>query len=599
MASESADAKEAGTCPPDDVVAGWLDGSLDARTRLSVDAHIDGCTSCRELIATLGQQELAPPSSIKPPSSRDDAAAAPIRVGDTIGRYVVVEWVGAGGMGAVYAAYDPKLGRKIALKLLTPRLGARTGGSERARLLREANAMAQVGHPNVVAVFDAGAHDDQVFVAMEFVDGQTLREWLEESERSAIEILTAFLEAARGLHAAHEAGFVHRDFKPDNVLVDGAGRVRVTDFGLAREVLAEDLEAMSQASLAVARRVAHDVATLADGEADTVPAHEAIPVSPTQLTVPGVILGTPAYMAPEQFAHGATPRSDQFSFAVSLYEALYGQRPFDFSRQDVSVATEPEFAEHPEYPEALVEILRRALAFRPRDRFGSMIELIDAIESRVLRLDDSEVGRRIRVRAGAILFCMFATIPVLQDVILGDPFSTWSGTVIWTLVDLGLLGASAAPFHRRLRIGNYNTRLVTSVALAVASRGSVSFAAWQLGLAPSVAHVFYLVSRQGYLAMIVLLLERRVWPSAIAFFFAFVIGSLFPASRYTLIALTDIFMMLNFVLVWQTSAPNRGPTPPIPLLTPSIGSRKLESESERSDNRGVVVPALGEQKPGR
>jgi serine/threonine protein kinase len=161
----------------------------------------------------------------------DGGGEATLPRGAVLGRYIVVEPIGRGGMGVVYRAYDPELDRRVALKLLR-RQGESTG-DEQARLVREGKAMARLAHPNVAAVHDVGVDDDQVFIAMELVEGQTLRAWL-ETPRSWRAIVAMFLQAGRGLSAAHAAGMVHRDFKPDNVIVGADGRARVVDFGLAR-----------------------------------------------------------------------------------------------------------------------------------------------------------------------------------------------------------------------------------------------------------------------------------------------------------------------------------------------------------------------------
>ncbi|HET6585525.1 MAG TPA: serine/threonine-protein kinase, partial [Nannocystaceae bacterium] len=234
------------------------------------------------------------------PSPRDDAPEPGARVG----RYVLLERIGMGGMGIVYAAFDPELDRRVALKLLRG-----SAGEARAdlRLLREARALAKLTHPNVVPVFDVGSAAGRPYVAMEFVEGQTLTRWLAARPRSQAEILRVFGEAGRGLAAAHAIGIVHRDFKPDNVLLGGSGDdgrvpaiVRVGDFGLARPVTATSSR------------------TSADAIALPSDADEPLDASP--LTRVGLVLGTPSYMAPEQHrGEDATPATDQYALCVSLY----------------------------------------------------------------------------------------------------------------------------------------------------------------------------------------------------------------------------------------------------------------------------------------
>ncbi|HZN93702.1 MAG TPA: serine/threonine-protein kinase, partial [Myxococcales bacterium] len=205
-----------------------------------------------------------------------------------IGRYQVIRLIGEGGMGRVFAARDPQLDREVALKLVASpgKDGTGEGGGSAQALLAEALAMARLSHPNVVAVHDAGLEGDQAFVAMELVEGVTLREWQSAQGRTWREVLRAYLEAGRGLAAAHRAGLTHGDFKPDNALVSADGRVRVTDFGLAR-------------------------ATAVEGGGDG-----------------AVSAGTPGYMAPEQIAGArADPRSDQYGFCAALHEGLFGALP--------------------------------------------------------------------------------------------------------------------------------------------------------------------------------------------------------------------------------------------------------------------------------
>ncbi|MCA9692785.1 MAG: protein kinase [Myxococcales bacterium] len=227
--------------------------------------------------------------------------AAPSR----LGRYEILETLGAGGMGTVFRARDPELGRDVAVKVI------RTGNTSEelhARLIREAQALAKLSHPNIVAVHDVGETDEQLFLAMDYIRGQTLQRWLAARPRTVREILDVFIAAGRGLAAAHAAGLVHRDFKPQNALVGDDGRPQLVDFGLAR-------------GDTTAQLTTHE---LAPDELEERPSALSL-----DLTREGHFLGTPAYMSPEQYLGEPTDaRSDQFSFCVTLYEALYGQRPF-------------------------------------------------------------------------------------------------------------------------------------------------------------------------------------------------------------------------------------------------------------------------------
>jgi eukaryotic-like serine/threonine-protein kinase len=280
--------------------------------------------------------------------------------GTAIGRYVVLDPIGAGAMGVVYAAYDRNLDRRIALKLV--RDPGR--GSTRRRFLREAKALAQLSHPHVVAAFDIGEFRDQLFLAMELVPGQNLRDWLAGTSRGRREVVEVYRRAGEGLAAAHAAGVVHRDFKPENCLIDERGRVRVADFGLALMAGA-----------------------VADEESD---AGEE-PAS-ARLTSTGAVVGTPAYMAPEQRS-GCMPvdaRADQFSFAVSLYEALCGERPFEpegaagvrasaspFAGERAAARMgEPGVDAARDLPARIRRVLSRALATDPDERYPSMDALL-------------------------------------------------------------------------------------------------------------------------------------------------------------------------------------------------------------------------------
>ncbi|MEZ4382802.1 MAG: serine/threonine-protein kinase [Nannocystaceae bacterium] len=302
-----------------------------------------------------------------------------------IGRFQILHELGAGGMGIVYAAYDSTLDRRVALKLLLR--GDALHVRARDRLRREAQAMARISHPNVVHIYDVGEHDDQIYVAMEYIDGVKLSDWLREAAPGWSAILDVFIETARGLQAAHEAEVVHRDFKPDNVVLrrreEGdkrRPRPKVLDFGLAAVAL-EDADAFAEP----------------DGVDVGVSA---------RLTQTGSLMGTPRYMSPEQFAGvPSEPRSDQFSFAVALYEALYDQHPFageSFSELRASVLN-GELREPPdgEIPPWIFEVLARALQRVPGHRWESMDALIAAILEHPERADpdlDRTVAMRQRVR---------------------------------------------------------------------------------------------------------------------------------------------------------------------------------------------------------
>ena len=353
-----------GECLEENAVVEFVQGELDADAAASVEAHLDACERCSALVAELARvyDDIAPPSDAPLTLTSEEPGEHPeVRLarGATVGRYIVVERIGAGAMGFVYAAYDPELDRRVALKLLRERA---LGESQRTRLLREAQAAARLTHPNVIVVHDVGEYEGAVFITMEYVEGGTLGEWVVADKPSQREIVATYSAAARGLAAAHKAGLVHRDFKPANVLV-GDGIVRVTDFGLARP---------STESL-------HTAPIAAQGSLMSSPAMF------ESLTRTGALVGTPAYMSPEQFeGRPADARSDQFSFCIALYEALVGTRPFaGKSLAELSSAVCEGRLHDPNALAALPRRLRRALArglsADPKDRFGSMDALLAAL----------------------------------------------------------------------------------------------------------------------------------------------------------------------------------------------------------------------------
>ncbi|MDC0673818.1 protein kinase domain-containing protein [Nannocystis radixulma] len=285
-----------------------------------------------------GDVEDTVPGEKLPPTPR--APREPVEVPQSIGRYRVLSQLGAGGMGVVYAAYDNDLDRKVAIKLVLP---DEDGHGHEAALLREAQALAKVEHPHVVRVYEVGNFRGQVYLVMEFLSGATLRAWLRAEPRLWRQRLAVMIQAGRGLQAAHDAGVVHHDFKPDNVVVDASGLARVVDFGLAQ-------------------------AGAGDTEDDN------------------SVLGTPRYMPPEQWrGASAGPRADQFSFAVTLYEVLYGRRPFAGAtaillREAIEVGDVPLPPSDSKIPRRFFRIIERALRPEPGERWPSMADMLAALE---------------------------------------------------------------------------------------------------------------------------------------------------------------------------------------------------------------------------
>jgi serine/threonine protein kinase len=285
--------------------------------------------------------------------------------GTKIGRYVSIEKLGSGGMGVVWAAYDPELDRRVAVKLLrNDGRSAKRREVARLRLQREAQAMAKLSHPNVVTVHDVGTHEGQIFVAMAHLGGGTLKQYFERSKPGWERVVELMCSAGDGLLAAHKAGLIHRDFKPENVLLDDEGHPLVVDFGLVRatEATSEDL-----------RDTAQDDERASSGALST------------SVTRAGAVMGTPAYMAPEQhMGREATEVSDQFSFCVTLYEGLFGRSPFPartligLAERVLAGKIEPPPADN-NVPAHIRQALLRGLSLDPADRFASMTDLLAAL----------------------------------------------------------------------------------------------------------------------------------------------------------------------------------------------------------------------------
>jgi serine/threonine protein kinase len=410
----------------------------------------------------------------------DEPGARTVLRASRIGRYQILRELGSGGMGIVYAAYDESLDRRVALKLLL-----RETSTTAARLRREAQAMARISHPNVVQIFEVGEHERQLLVAMEFIEGVSLARWLTDESLTWSEIVDVFIRAGRGLHAAHEAGVVHRDFKPDNVMIQRASdgsriplRVKVLDFGIATVDRALPLVERSQPS---------------DDD------------SSSRLTRVGARVGTPIYMAPEHALGNITDaRSDQFSFAVALYEAVYGQRPFEGDTVDAVLAAvvagkrrrEPTSSGVPTW---VLETLTRALAIDPAERWSSVAELVGVLADHPERTIDPALDRTVALRQrqwmlsvvtlgglglfGALLWVRFQGSPSGLE-----QYAFWSKILFASVTCVGLLAAKHV-FQKN----HYNKRVFAMVMALSLAIMATSICARAMGLSAEQTDRFALV----------------------------------------------------------------------------------------------------------
>jgi hypothetical protein len=439
-------------CPGENTLLALVEGRLDDADSDDIAVHLRGCVECQEVLA-----EVVRPS--------------PFAMGRRFGRYTGRRLIGAGGMGLVYEAFDPFLSRRVAIKLLRADVGEKGGdpGSHlRLRLLREAKALARLRHPNVVTIHDVGETEDGLFfIAMELVEGETLRRWLPRRARSWREILYAYLEAGRGLAAAHDAGVVHRDFKPSNVLVGAEGdRLLVTDFGLARMTApgVEDEGAVSDRT----RDVGGDPA----------------------LTRTGTLLGSPAYMSPEQLAgQQADVRSDIFSFCVSLWAGLYGARPFsggtvDELRRSIRAQRPSSRVPAEDVPARIRETIARGLRESPDDRPQDMRTLLDELDrqraheglsraQRILREADDFFPAEVKAHA------LPAVALSLLEGVLGEPLRPSPRGARADPPELALLEVWGRPMQRFMDlIGPYEwivSHFITRAGLTPGVDGIVRF----------------------------------------------------------------------------------------------------------------------------
>jgi tRNA A-37 threonylcarbamoyl transferase component Bud32 len=342
------------SCPSEDLLARFAAGDCSAAEATTLEQHATLCPTCAELMSELAGIDQAEEQS------------------QHVGRFEIIDTLGAGAMGVVYLARDPALKRRVAVKVLREEISS-TDEESRKKLLYEARTMAQLSHPNVITVYEVGFHEGQFFLAMEYVDGLTINDWLRDRARPWQDVVRVFCDVGRGLAAAHAAGLVHRDLKPENLLFGKDGRVRVTDFGLARQVTGAYDENDDSVNLG----------------------------NQASLTTTGFMVGTPAYMAPEQWVgEPITAAADQFALAITFYEALCGSRPYPGEnmaqlREAVLFGEPAAPREELGLPPELFSVIRKALSVEPENRFASMDDLVTAVEDIVSprgRVDCPYVG---------------------------------------------------------------------------------------------------------------------------------------------------------------------------------------------------------------
>ena len=370
--------------------------------------------------------------TVDPAGEADTDSRPALPRGATLDRYVVLHPLGTGGMGVVYCAFDPELDRRVALKVVHPRrLAAHSGRRTQQRLAREAQALARLNHPNVLAVHDVGVVGGQLYVATELVDGSDLAAWLEGAPRRREEVIEVFLQAGAGLAAAHAAGLVHRDFKLSNVMVGRDGRVRVVDFGLASRDPALDEAAREEEQVPVDKgdQTEPGAGALAEG-------------------LPAGFHGTPTYAAPEQLAgQSVTAASDQFSFCVSLCRALTDASPFPpeaFEKPTDPSAWTPDPRVLAQVPASLRRLLRRGLSFDPAARYPSIEALLDDLRSiHGRRRKRRRLAGLVAVATGAAAFVALGLTWRQQQVCTGgaERFATVWGQPQRAAVASALLGS--------------------------------------------------------------------------------------------------------------------------------------------------------------
>lgn len=450
-----------------------------------------------------------------------------------LGRFVLLRKLGEGGMGTVYAAYDEQLDRKIAVKLLRPieedqpRL--------RQRVLREAQAMARVSHPNLLHVYEVGEIASQIFIAMEFIDGVTLAVRQQESGHHFREILTLYLQAGRGLAAAHAAGLVHRDFKPDNVLVDRRGTAHVLDFGLAR--LQGDVEPPDE---------------LSRGELAALVSQPALH---TPVSQPGALSGTPGYMSPEQYlCRAADSRSDQFSFCVALFEALFKVRPFGGDSLDemASAVTRGELRPIPANSGVPIEIqraLQRGLATEPEQRFASMDDLLQALD--IERERDPAGAKSGRVILSAVLLgvTLLTTVGIVTRRIPSQLSTAGQAGVMGLVCLIFAIGMLAS--RRTLLANAFHRGLIQLTFCGVLSIFGARLAAWGAGIAAQQYLPVDLVIFSGLVGAIAQFYLPRFWGLVVCLVGSAWAALHWPAYCFEIASVAYSILPMCFVFCWS------------------------------------------------
>jgi eukaryotic-like serine/threonine-protein kinase len=478
-------------------------------------------TASTDPVAIPSAAAIASPSTET--SKREGAAS--------IGRFLLLRKLGQGGMGEVYSGYDEQLDRKVAIKLLH---AAYAPEETQKRMLREAQALARLTHPNVVAVHEVGQAEGDVFVVMEHIEGSTLRDWQAEPSRTVDEILQAYVQAGRGLAAVHAAGMIHRDFKPHNAMIDRQGRVRLLDFGLA-----------------------HARGKISSGATNGATPQNALT---SQLTADGVLAGTPSYMAPEQFSNEPLDaRADQFSFCVALYQALYKELPHppDWRTTNRFPGLATALAPPPprdDIPARISEALRRGLSREPNLRFPNMSDLLAQLEI-APHADPSGQSRQRLLFALLVLGTMgawmlapdeFYTAPTVLGSLFLPALVMWFILIGGTFIFRNTLFRN--PFHR-LRISMLlvmGTAVLASRAVGVVLQDRLE----------NVVIRDMLITSTG-VALCTMVLVPRVlaaWVTLTIAIGGVIAVALFPQYLAEIATLTLNTAMLGYLVTWHRSA---------------------------------------------